>query len=273
MKRFLLFISLIFTSLFMACNITVEDTSLLKAPDVETTSSGIGIRLSVLNSDTNYINIYRIDVTDNTKNENAVNIGMIFPKVIGITNSSYFYEDLNVYQGHKYKYYARYKDDSDTYLTNESAVIKSNTGYPATARLKYGTNSVRFIFNEKNQTLRIHGNIKDPEINNFADEYVPVISVKCDDKSQVFELGSISDDEDINLRGILSSEFMDKEIQILGLLGQKKEIQENDKLTEIKSQQIKKIIWTEPAEIDIAGYNNGKITIKSDSGTNGYDYS
>lgn len=275
MKKILLSIFTL-SLLLISCNFTVEDTSLLNKPDIEETSAGIGVRIPVLNATTQYINLYRRDVTDTNTGTNAkiISLGILFPQVIGNQTSSYFFEDINIYKTHKYQYYVRYTDnDGISYTSAWSDVAKAKSGFDSEIPLTYNTSTVKFSFNEKNQTLKIHGTILPPGIPDFNENYVPVISVKSDTASEVFELGELSEDEPINLRGILSSDFMDKEITIIGILGQKKEYIDTTNTVQAKTKQVKRIIWTEPAEMNITGHKDGKITIKSDSGTNGYDYS
>ena len=95
-------------ALFCSCNWNLNQTSYLDRPDIDVEERGFLICGSHVNTDTEYINIYRQDVTDegNTKIEP---VAILFPKGNEDPNDQTFrYRDKNVKATHKYRYYVRF---------------------------------------------------------------------------------------------------------------------------------------------------------------------
>lgn len=266
-----LFLTVIAT-LFLGCNlVTIQDQELADPPSANPTSGGIGLSVYRYSSDTKYINIYRKDVTSSSDEEApAINIGIIFPNAYSSSDKSYFLEDYWLYSGHKYKYMVRYCEPEKYYSSDWTDEITATYGYDSSAILSYQTGGVKFRFSESDLTLKILGNIANPDINNFAEEWTPVIAVKCEEATQVFNLESIANDTYINLRGLLSTTFYNTDITILGIAGQKAFYTTP---TDGSDPKLKQLIWTEPSFIEIQGYSGNILYIQSESTTSGYDFS
>lgn len=266
-----LFIAVI-TTLFLSCNlVTVQDQELADPPGANVTTGGIAVTVYRYSSDTKYINVYRKDVTSSSDDEAPViNMGIIFPSAYSSSDKSYFLEDFYLYAGHKYKYMVRYAEKDKYYYSDWSDTITATAGYDTTKHLSYQTSGVKFRYSEADLTLKFLGVIANPDIEHFTEEWTPVLAVKSDTCSQVFDLDNINDGTFINLRGLLSSEFYDTEIVILGIAAQKAIYTAP---TDGSEPKLKQIIWTAPSSIDIQGYSGNKLTIQSETGSGGYDFS
>lgn len=280
MKKFVLtIVSILLLSIgFSGCNlVSIQDKDLADAPGVAETSGGITLTIYRYSTDTRYINIYREDVSD-TANGEIVNLGIIFPSAYGSDARSYLLEDKWIENGHKYQYMVRYAEADGLYYNSEWSSTATCSLSLQEAGIKYDTTNSQFNYNKADYTLTIHGAPIAPALDSFtivedgdnSEKWKPVLAVKAGSVVQVFSLESIADNTIINLRGLLSAEFLNTEIQILGILGQK-EIY--TKPTDGSTPVIKMILWTLVSEIPIEGYSGNLITITSESGTAGYDFS
>lgn len=269
---FFISIAILGITLF-SCKLKIEDTDLYDAPLAHITESQITIVIPKMNSDTKYINIYRRDKTDNNE---IINIALLYqPLALEKDNKTFIYTDSLVLQNHSYDYMVRYYSDGEYYYSAWSEIIEVETGtysYPAGTSLKFETSGAKLIYEKSNHTLTINGTITIPGITNFATEYYPMLIIKSETATQTFLISSIADGTDIPLVGMLPQEFLDTDITIQGIVGQKLEFDDISK--PVNEWQLKSVSWTEPAPITVIGAGSSKIiNIPSQNGSEGFDYS
>lgn len=269
MKKFVLsIISVLFLSIgFFSCNlVSIQDQELADAPAIQATTNGLTLTIYRNSTDTKYIKVYRQDLSATTDDEMLpVTIGTIFPSIFGTDSKSCLLEDNWVFKDHEYQYKVVYVEADGLSYPSEwtKATVASSGLDDSTTTLKYDTTNCEFKFNEDDYTLTLSGTPTRASI--MVDnaekgiEWEPVLAVKTDSISQVFPLNSITDGTTINLRGLLSSEFLNTNITIIGIVGQLK----------IGTDLIR---WTAPAEIPVKDSTNNIIEVKSESGTSGFDY-
>lgn len=257
-----------------SCNINIEDDKFLRSPDIEEISSGIAIRIPQISDTTEYVSIYRRDITDDKDDPESctpVNIGIIFHSEYK-NEQSYFFEDNNIHINHCYQYRVKYVDKETAFYSKWTSSITASKGYAGTTKFSYNTTGANVIYDDRTQTFKISGNITLPQMID-ADNYEPVLSFKSEKSTQVFLIESIANNTVIPLRTLLPPEFQDVEIELLGICAQKKDYSPIESTDEDRTPKVRKIIWSELAPLKILGNQENKITVKSETGTNGYDYS
>lgn len=273
----------IFTT--FGCKVSFSDGDYLTKPDVEAKDGLVSISIPIQSSDTLYINLYRKDTSSDE--DQIVNLGLLYPSAIESTGTVYIFLDSMVVRNHTYTYMARYCESDGYYMTEWSNEVTVSGGYEETTILKYKDNGATFAVNETDYTLRLVGNILEPDVEGFE----PMLIVSNGSKTQVFKIQDeekASQDENaeeteqknvlqnnliISLRGYLPSDFLNTNITIVGIVGQKveKTVSVNQESNETGS--IKRIFWTEPTEIRIKGYQDKTFFIPSFNGSDGVDYS
>lgn len=252
--------SLIF--LFCACNIEFEKEHFLSAPSCKVLDNANIIGVKQFNSDTLYINLYRQDITGGLSNP-IENIGIIYP--LG-NEDPYLFTDELILKDHEYIYYARIYDGTEYYNTLWSEPIKNINAkyddaitklpaYPAGSSWVYSKTDYKLTY-----TLAPIPN------------YSLTLIAKSGDKTLAFELEQLNNgvNETVSLTGILPHDFYDTPVTILGICGQKIEMDED---TGTKKQYV---YWTKITPIAISGEgitNSNTFTISSSSGGNIEDYS
>ena len=254
-------------SFLLSCNISITDEVELPKPTCEATGSSIIISLSQHSVDTEYINIYRQDVSNPLSL--IENVGIIFPKSYDDDTRTYLFTDSLIFKDHIYKYYARYYDGHEYLSTKWTEEITAIDGFSSADSTVYVINNAYFSLNLSDYTFTVHGTISNPSIPNFESDYKPAIILRTKDATQVFEVESISDGKVISIKGIIPQSFYDKTIELVGICGQKKE-HINPEDTE---SAFCRIIWTSPSVINIEDNVNNSFTISSSNGVKGYDYS
>lgn len=271
-KFFLSAISICLVSIFIFnCKLHVQDKDTLDRPEIINTSTGVGITITRYSQDTSYINIYRRDVTSTSPDKaTAINIGVLFPSSYNKSDKTYFIEDLILLKNHKYQYMVRYCEPEGYSYTDwtDTISIPSSAGYDESTKLSYSSTSCKFRYNQDNSILTLVGTLTTPGISGFSSNWRPALVVSNNEKTVVFELTSASDGDQINLRKNLPPDFLDKEIKIEGIVGQRK-----IKTSENQTQKDKLIFWTPILSLKIQGYGGNIIEVKSESGSTGYDYS
>lgn len=281
-KNFFNSFILIFSSLliFSACSFEITDTKRINAPDTWNSESGISISLKNSMQDTLYVNIYRQDVTG-CLNENSAttpieNIGIVFATD---NNATFLYEDIYIFKGHTYRYYARIFDKVDGYTkTNWTEGVLAEKGISDDSlKFSYQKPSIaKFTFDEVEKKLIVSGNILEPSgISNFSTDFSPALIFQSGDKIQALQVESIQNEAIIYLTSILPLDFFDVNIKLLGIVGQKVETYTPKGST----QKInKRVIWTPLTEIGIFGKDgfaiqNNTIKLQTQYGDSGFDYS
>lgn len=292
MKKLILLLNL--CVLFFGCNFTYEPTSLSTAPTVDFNDDSsidepdrfIIISIPKKITTAKYINVYRQDVTSDSNEEEIENIGIIYPKFVTTEGNAYIFYDPYIYTGHKYKYRVRYADTDAYVYTKWSQEIEAQNGYDEDSQpLAYNAADAKFVYDKDSYNLKISGTITPPtaDIKNFEKDFKPMIIVKSEEKTQVFPIESIEDETKIPLRAILSADFLDKPISIIGIVPQKNiyvgdetkkdaDSDSDDEEEEEKIRDTKEIHWLKSTELKI---NKGAETlvIPSSAQSSGLDYS
>ena len=259
----------------LGCKLKVEEEKeeLVQKPDIDISNKQVTLIIPKINSSTNYINIYRKD----SAGKDEI-IGLIFPKDLSSNDSTYRFIDELVYENEKYQYKTRYKDSEGFHYSDWSNEIKIegiDDDFSSSDHLTYKVESgTKLKFSATDYTLKVDGTITAPSaISDFASAYTPSLIIKASDKTQVFEVSTdfLEGTEEISLRGLLPSDFMDRDIQILGLLAQKK-VFDNPNETDEKKKRIKFIRWTSLESIKVQGKADNILNIPSQSGAAGFDY-
>lgn len=264
---FIFLAGIIAGSFLLSCNISITDEVELPKPTCEATGSSIIISLSQHSVDTEYINIYRQDVSNPLSL--IENVGIIFPKSYDDDTRTYLFTDSLIFKDHIYKYYARYYDGHEYLSTKWTEEITAIDGFTSADSTVYVINNAYFSLNLSDYTFTVHGTISNPSIPNFESDYKPAIILRTADSTQVFEVDSISDGKVLSIKGIIPQSFYDKTIELVGICGQKKEhVNPED-----NTSAFCRIIWTSPSLINIEDNANNLFTISSSNGAKGYDYS
>ena len=272
-KEKLWFLVISFMCLILStCKISVEDTDLMQKPDYDRSSKQVTLIIHKINSDTDYINIYRSEAGGS-----EIACGLLFPSDWPSSNQTYPFSDLLVKEEKKYKYRARYHDSKGYHYTNwtEEILIEGITdAYEYSDTLTYSGSSARFNFDSTDYTLALNTALTAPTaITDFDTHYKPMLLISKSDETQVFAVDQdfIEANKSISLRGLLPLSFMDRPIKILGILAEKKELFNPDETDESK-QHTKFIYWTEPLPLKIYGKSDNTITVPAESGAAGHIY-
>ena len=247
------------------CKLKVEDTELAPQPEASVVND-ITVVVPQLNNDTDYINLYRMDTHDNE----IVNIGLLYhPQSIEHTN--YIFTDTLAFKNHKYKYRARYHDNTGYHYTEWSNEVKAESDTfldESTDHLEYDVTGVTFTYSKDAYTITISADITEPDFTGYdSDDYTPMLIVSNSSTTQLFPLESIEADTIISLRNLLPYDFQDTEITIKGILAQKQMYKDAEK------KQVKYTVWTPAKDITITGTRKNTMTIPSQRGQTGLDYS
>ena len=254
---------------FCACNISLEDTELMRKPDIYPSSRQVTLTIHKINSSTDYINVFRSE-----SGGREITCGLIYTKDHPNV-TTYPFSDTLIKEGKKYKYRVRYHDPKGYYYSawTDELKIEDINAYNSSAELTYTSGNTKFSINSTDYTLSLTSALTAPSAISDFDKYIPMLIATAGDKTQIFEVTDdfISATDSISLRGLLPLDFMDRDITISGILAQKKELLHPDETDENK-QKMQFIIWTEPVEFGIQGKNNNTINVPSQSGAAGYDY-
>ena len=295
----------VFSIAISSCNFKFGDPSLLTEPTVDYANSILTISIPRQSKSTQYINVYRQDVTDAKEDEydsvDIINIGLILPENLTSGGNSFQFQDSLVKKSHKYRYRVRYCESSGYYSTEWSAPVEisSVNAYESDAVLTYIADSLSFDYDETYFTLTLSGTVTTPKV---ISDFTPALIVKIVDSQtvKVFEISndSITSQKAISLRGILTSDFFDSNIQILGIVAQKKQYANEDSDVDIASlssgdsssssaegetsseseeeedeKPIMRIIWTEPVSIPVTGHDDNILSLSAYTSTEVFDFS
>ena len=273
---FVLIIAAVCLSALTGCNWNLSDTKYLERPDVELIDSGFRINGNYVSSEIDYINIYREDLQDAGKTK-IERIAVLFPKGDPTPgNQNYFYIDKNIYKNHKYRYYVRFVSKGEKNRTEWSEVKQHpNIGAESSASFAYNLNSGYYKYDKDSMTLAIQGapDFTPPlsTVIDDIDKYKPALVFQAGDLIQAFELSDPNTTKLVHLKTLLPQSFLNTDISLLGIVGQKKVENTSGKTTELQS-----ITWTDIAKIAIKdGQNNTLSVIKIEMkyGDEGFDYS
>ena len=276
MKKNTILIGIIFSIslFFISCKLDVKPENTLHRPDVVVEDSGILVRGTYTSSDIQYINVFRKDITNN---ENPINIGIIFPSGFNADNKTFSFTDTTATEGNKYVYFCRYYEGKFGYYQTEDSkeIIAPAGGSPITLNVDSGT---KLIYSDVGKILSLDGT--DPTLSQSGtDAYDFALVATNGNETQCFYLANkdwkakdkndtLVSTKEWNLQVLFPESFLNTEIQILGLVGQKKEINADDK--------VQHIFWTPLVSIPVEDANHtihdNKFYVNIPKGTNGIDY-
>lgn len=275
MKKNSIFIGIIFSIsvLFASCKLDVKPENTLHRPDVEVQNTSILVTGTYTSSDIQYINIFRKDITNN---ENPINIGIIFPSGFNAENKTFSFLDTTATDGNKYVYFCRYYEGKFGYYQTEDSeeIIAPTGGAPVEVtvdpalKLKYSDNVKELELDGTSPTFSV--SVTDYDFALVATNgketqcfYLANYEWKAKDKS-----GTLVSTTKWNLQVLFPESFLNTEIEILGIVGQRKVINAEDK--------VQRIFWTPLVSIPVDDTNhtiqNNKFTVSIPKGTNGIDY-
>ena len=276
MKKNTILIGIIFSIslFFISCKLDVKPENTLHRPDVVVEDSGILVRGTYTSSDIQYINVFRKDITNN---ENPINIGIIFPSGFDAEDKTFYFLDKTAQDGNKYVYFCRYYEGKFGYYQTEDSkeIIAPAGGSPITLNVDSGT---KLIYSDVGKILSLDGTV--PTFSPAGtDNYDFALVATNGKETQCFYLANkdwkakdkndtLVSTKEWNLQVLFPESFLNTEIQILGLVGQRKEINADDK--------VQHIFWTPLVSIPVEDENHtiqdNKFYVNIPKGTNGIDY-
>lgn len=271
---FSLAMALLSVTVLSACKMNITDNKFLTRPDVEIYGNSIVLHGSYVNSNTEYINVYRQDVTE-SKDSEIFRIGVIFPKGFNKENQTFSFYDENIYYGKKYRYYVRFVEkEGEKNRTDWSEEIQNTSdSLHTTADGSYGysVGDGAYIYNPTTFTLTTTASFTPTSlIANYSTNYKPALIFKANDVIQTYE---IEDLQSISLKELLPQSFYFADISLLGIVGQQKVYAE---AKEGEEPELKYIIWTPLTAIKVKNSTGNELKtfrIEPQYGESGFDYS
>ncbi len=238
-----------------SCIINSEEASEFPQPTVANQDGGtiytISFPSNIGSKKMKYANVIRLscDSSDFSSTVTRTNIGQVFPTKISDQPSTYQFWDPNTATGGTYyKYLIRYFNGSIYQYTN--ATEDTYPGLNTSEAVLTGSPEIDITVNEQLNTWKIELStaVTFPSGFDSDSELAVVISNGTDRKS--FTIASKYDAEhtaeSVDLQRILSEDFLDRKITILGVVGIRKTIQ-NEGL----SQEYTTYNWTNQKGITI----------------------
>ncbi|MDD7768991.1 MAG: hypothetical protein PT936_09075 [Treponema sp.] len=276
MKKNTILIGIIFSIslFFISCKLDVKPENTLHRPDVDVQGSVILVRGTYTSSDIQYINVFRKDITNN---ENPINIGIIFPSGFNAENKTFSFTDTTATEGNKYVYFCRYYEGKFGYYQTEYSEEKIAPAGSSPITLSVDP-AFKLSYSDVGKILSLDGTA--PTFSPLGtDNYDFALVATNGKETQCFYLANkdwkAKDKDDTlvstkewNLQVLFPESFLNTEIEILGLVGQKKEINADEK--------VQHIFWTPLVSIPVDNDNHtiqdNKFYVNIPKGTNGIDY-
>ena len=243
-----LFITLLSLTFVTACKFEDEGNT-ISAPSVDNTSTpsgGISIARERLNSSTDSVLVYRLNVSDTPNVE--VHIGTLYPK--NISENLLIFNDQMVYASKTYKYRYVYIDsDKKRYSTEWSTALKVIDGKKTDESLVYTIpDETYFDLSPEDYTLKLMKADKidfNPSQETWLDNYKPAVILKTAYNQLSFGLAErvFSGNDPLELKSILPADYYDTKIYCGGIVGRYQDVNKNN--------QIERIYWTEPSAIKV----------------------
>lgn len=243
-----LFITLLSLTFVTACKFEDEGDT-ISAPSVDNTSTpsgGISIARERLNSSTDSVLVYRLNVSDTPNVE--VHIGTLYPK--NISENLLIFNDQMVYASKTYKYRYVYIDsDKKRYSTEWSTALKVIDGKKTDESLVYTIpDETYFDLSPEDYTLKLMeaDKIVPPdEDDTWLSQYKPAVILKTAYNQLSFGLAErvFSGNDPLELKSILPADYYDTKVYCGGIVGRYQEVNKNN--------QIERIYWTEPSAIKV----------------------
>lgn len=274
MKKNSIFIGIIFSLsiLFASCKLDVKPENTVHRPDVEVQDDSILITGTYSSSDIQYINIYRKDITNNGSFEN---IGIIFPSGFNAANKTFSFTDKTYANGNKYVYsYRFYEGKFSYYHSGESDEVTAPASGSATVSITVDP-ALKLKYSDSVKEIALDGT--DPS--GLPSDYDFAMVISNGSKTQCFHLanyqweakdssGTLVSTKAWNLQVLLPEDFLNTEIEVLGIVGQKKVLN--------GASAVQRIFWTSLYQIPVNNATNtilnNKFTVSIPTGTNGIDY-
>lgn len=244
-----LFITLLSLTFVTACKFEDEGNT-ISAPSVDNTSTpsgGISIARERLNSSTDSVLVYRLNVSDTPNVE--VHIGTLYPK--NISENLLIFNDQMVFESKSYKYRYVYIDsDKKRYSTEWSTALKVKSGKKQGEESLVYTipDETYFDLSPEDYTLKLMeaGKIVPPdEDDTWLSQYKPAVILKTAYNQLSFGLAErvFSGDDPLELKSILPADYYDTKVYCGGIVGRYQDVNKNN--------QIERIYWTEPSAIKV----------------------
>ena len=274
--------SLTILSALIGCKFNLSDNKYLPRPDIRVHDYEIEIRGTYVNSKTEYINVYRQDVTESEKSE-IERIAIIFPAGFEKANQTYIYDDANIFANRKYRYYVRFVENDGSKNRTDWSEAKQNTSntLPTSGSYAYTIPTgadYTYIKSEMKLELPAGKSFTEPDAITDFSKYKPALVFECEDSIQAIELKEDPADPDtlanINLKSLIPQAFFYKDIKLLGIVGQK---QFKAKVSDdAEEESLQYITWTPLASIKVkneTGIELASFKLEPEHGDDGYDYS
>lgn len=274
--------SLTILSALIGCKFNLSDNKYLPRPDIRVLDNEIEIRGTYVNSNTEYINIYRQDVTESEKAE-IERIAILFPAGFNKADQTYVYDDVNIFRNRKYRYYVRFVENDGSKNRTEWSEAKQNTSdaLPTTGSFAYTIPSgADYTYIKSDMKFELPDGKTFTAPNAIADfaKYKPALVFECGESVQAIELKGDPTDPDtlknVNLKELIPQDFFYKDIKLVGIIGQKLV---KGKITEdAEEESLQYITWTPLASIKLKNETGVEIStfkLEPEHGDAGYDYS
>ena len=272
--------------LFSSCQYILfnqDSSTLSRRPNIDKLSEGGFFVYVEKTTDLEYVNFYRTDVASGEE----MNIGLVCSKNWPDKNTSHGIEDKYVIKGRVYKYRCRIYDGSkytwsnytNEYTAPDTSVITEADGLPGYtintgAMVTYNTDSRKIcLYDGDSHDLIVPSTVAD-----FDKDFEPalVIEIKSDGTRHYFRLDSTH--SETYYQELLTSEFFDTEIEIVGIAGIKRTFAYNDKgeLTDkektVNFSRISQLpVYTVDADGTVSEVYDRVIKIESPTATKGWD--
>lgn len=240
-------------SAFIACKFSNTASESIAAPEIKSEAVGITLSISVP-SGTSYINVYRKNIT---ASGSQANVGEIRPVGTSLP-SSVMFTDLYAVNGVEYSYRVRF-NISGNYKT--SNWTEKTAGLASVTAPVY-TGTAEFLYTEKDGTIMLTADITAPAAGTFTS----YLALASSSKATLFEMSDIKSGAKLYLRGILSADYLDTPLSVLGIVGQIQTKSETGTYTQY--------YWTEPLSARFTDGTNtlSTITVSSSADAGGGDY-
>ena len=239
-----------FLSLLASCKFE-DESETLSAPSVDntsTTAKGITVARERLNSSTESVLVYRINVDDPKAKE--VHIGTLYPKILA--EELLIFNDQMVHSSKTYKYRYVYVDsDSKRYYTEWSTALKVTDGQPAEKSLVYTVPStVYFEYSPSDYTLKLTnaGDIKfNEQQESWLEKYNMSIVLRTSSNQLSFPLTEKMQDpsapDPLSLKAIIPTNWYDTKIYVSGIVGRNED--------KNKDSKVERVYWTELSPVTV----------------------
>lgn len=276
---------------FVSCKDS-DDDKVVQKPSVNIRTDCITVSISIKEK-SSYVNLFRA-LYDETTKKPAIKTDGSLKEVFNIAEfynidssvSSFSYDDKILVSGVKYTYCIRYYLNGEyvytgwsTWPTKSDSTEDENaptTSYSSINSFKFAVPTTSYFEFDKNYSNLTLKNGPIDKIDLF-DTYTPCVIISSGEKTRTFKVSSsiakgsgITDGFIIGLREILTQDFFDKDLTLVGILYEKIEEKPN-------GEKFNRVMWCLPSPVmikDSKGTELKTVNIKFNSSTdNNYDYS